>query len=167
MAIVNGTNGSETINGSDGVTNGFDVVYGYAGNDAIYGLGGDDALTGGLGADYLNGGSGIDWAYYNDSTAGVTVSLASGTGANGYADGDHLVSIESLYGSNYDDLFVGNSGSNTLRGVFGNDVLKGGGGDDSLDAGSATTRSTAATAPTSSPAAPASTRRSITNPTRA
>ena len=47
MAIVNGTSGSETINGADGVTNGFDVVYGYGGNDAIYGLGGDDALTAG------------------------------------------------------------------------------------------------------------------------
>ena len=135
MAIVNGTNFSETLNASDGVTNGFDVIYGYGGNDSIYGLGGNDALTGGLGADYLNGGSGIDWAYYDDSTTGVTVSLASGTGANGTAHGDQLVSIESLYGSNYDDLFVGNSGSNTLRGVFGNDVLKGGGGDDVLDGG--------------------------------
>jgi Ca2+-binding RTX toxin-like protein len=136
MAIVNGTNGSETLNGSDGVTNGFDVVYGYGGNDAIYGLGGDDALFGGSGADYLNGGSGIDWAYYSDSTAGVAVSLASGTGANGYAEGDRLVSIESIYGSNYDDLFVGNDGANTLRGVLGNDVLKGGGGADVLDGGS-------------------------------
>jgi Ca2+-binding RTX toxin-like protein len=135
MAIVNGTNNSETLNGNDGVTNGFDVVYGYGGNDNLYGLGGDDALFGGLGADYLNGGSGIDWAYYSDSTAGVTVSLASGAGANGTAHGDQLVSIESIYGSNYDDLFVGNDGANTLRSVNGNDVLKGGGGADYLDGG--------------------------------
>jgi Ca2+-binding RTX toxin-like protein len=96
MAIVNGTNSSETLNSNDGLTNGFDVVYGYGGNDSIYGLGGDDALFGGLGADYLNGGSGIDWAYYSDSTVGVTVSLASGAGAGGTADGDQLVSIESI-----------------------------------------------------------------------
>ena len=51
MADVNGTNNSETINLLDGVTNGYDIIYGYGGDDSIWGLGGDDIINGGAGAD--------------------------------------------------------------------------------------------------------------------
>jgi len=49
--LVYGTNSSEIINALDGVTNGYDIIYGYGGNDSIYGLGGDDYIVGGAGAD--------------------------------------------------------------------------------------------------------------------
>jgi Ca2+-binding RTX toxin-like protein len=62
MATVHGTNNSEIINGSDGVTNGDDTIYGYAGNDMITGLGGDDLIIGGAGADWINVATGIDTA---------------------------------------------------------------------------------------------------------
>ena len=74
---------------------------------------------------------------YGGSTVGVVVSLASGAGYNGYAEGDTLVLIEHLAGSAHDDYLVGNGDNNTLLGDGGHDTLKGGGGADILsgDAG--------------------------------
>ena len=119
MATVNGTNGSNTLLG----TNGNDGIFGYGGNDVLKGLGG---------ADYLDGGSGTDLAAYIDSDEGVIVDLMSGEGFGGDAQGDTLVSIENLQGSDYDDTLVGNNGNNGLTGWAGNDTLKGGGGTDTL-----------------------------------
>jgi Ca2+-binding RTX toxin-like protein len=132
MATIYGSNNWETLDELDGVTDGIDTIYGYGGNDGIFGLGGNDSLVGGEGADYLDGGAGEDWAYYIDSTVGVTVSLLSGSGIGGEAQGDTLVDIEGLWGSRHDDVLVGDGGSNFLWGDQGNDTLKGGGGADEL-----------------------------------
>jgi serralysin len=136
MAIVYGTNNSETINASDGVTNSADTIYGYGGNDSIFGLGGNDLILGGAGADTIDGGAGIDAALYTDSTEAVFVSLTTGKGDGGTAESDTLSGIENLYGSSYDDTLAGNGGNNALSGMQGNDFLKGGGGSDSLSGGS-------------------------------
>jgi Ca2+-binding RTX toxin-like protein len=132
MAQIHGTAASETIDAADGVTNGADFILGYAGNDRIFGLGGDDWLYGMAGADHLDGGAGTDEAAYNDSHVGVTVSLLSGTGSGGTAQGDTLVNIENLNGSEHADILLGNDLANVLRGLGGNDTLKGGGGADTL-----------------------------------
>jgi Ca2+-binding RTX toxin-like protein len=129
---VYGTNNSETINAFDGVTNGADTIYGFGGNDTISGLGGNDEIKGGGGADAINGGSGIDTANYSDSSEGVLVSLASGLGFGGTAEGDTLTNVENLTGSSHDDWLVGNGSSNVLTGLEGNDILDGGDGADTL-----------------------------------
>jgi serralysin len=129
---VNGTNNSETLDASDGVTNGSEDIYGHAGNDTILGLGGDDHINGGEGADHIDGGAGEDTAYYHFSKTGVTVSLLNGAGIGGEAEGDTLVNVENLIGSEYDDILVGNDGRNEFYGGKGHDILKGGGGDDDL-----------------------------------
>jgi Ca2+-binding RTX toxin-like protein len=122
MATIYGSNYSNTL-------------YGTSGADAIYGLGGNDSLKGAGGADHLDGGAGIDAALYSDSSVGVAVNLATGRGYGGTAEGDTLVSIENVFGSNYNDTLTGNSSANELRGGDGNDVLKGGGGNDYLEGG--------------------------------
>jgi Ca2+-binding RTX toxin-like protein len=132
MANVYGNGFANILNALDGVTNGADDIWGYGGNDVIYGLGGNDVIWGGSGADEIHGGSGSDYASYSDSNAGVTVSLLSGTGTGGYAEGDTLDSIENLTGSWYDDFLVGDDNNNVLAGLGGNDILKGGGGADTL-----------------------------------
>jgi Ca2+-binding RTX toxin-like protein len=132
MAIVNGTNASETLDAADGVTEDGDVILGNGGNDTIYGLGGNDVIQGGLGADKIFGGDDIDTANYIDSTAGVTVSLKTGKGNGGSAEGDTLSGIENLTGSNHSDGLHGDDGTNTLYGRDGHDVLKGYGGQDFL-----------------------------------
>jgi Ca2+-binding RTX toxin-like protein len=121
-----------TING----TNNADTLYGTSSADSIYGNNGDDTLVGGGGADRLDGGAGIDTIFYFDSTVGVSVNLASGTGSLGTAAGDTYFSIENVWGSYYNDTITGNEAANQLYGLDGNDVLKGGGGSDRLDGGS-------------------------------
>jgi Ca2+-binding RTX toxin-like protein len=68
------------------------------------------------------------------------VSLLSGTGSGGYAQGDTLTNIEHLTGSWYDDFLIGNDGDNVLAGLGGDDILKGGGGADTLFGGSGNER---------------------------
>ena len=136
MAVVLGTNNSETINFLDGVTPLDDFIAGRGGDDLIFGLAGDDLIDGGIGADALHGGPGSDTATYFNSTTGVVASLAAGVGAGGEAEGDTYFSIENLVGSGgYADALVGNDGSNSLSGYGGDDFLDGGDGDDTLEGG--------------------------------
>ncbi len=136
MAYVKGKNKyGEHINFQDGVTDGADVIVGNEGKDTIDAGGGNDVIKGGGGADYIDGGEGRDTATYEDSTVGVEVSLKTGKGKFGTAEGDTLVDVEDLYGSAYDDKLIGNIGDNTLNGAGGNDTLKGGGGADYLVGG--------------------------------
>jgi Ca2+-binding RTX toxin-like protein len=132
MATVYGTNASETLGPFQGVTTENDVIWGYGGNDYIHAWNGNDIIIGGAGADTIYGGTGSDYSSYQDSTAGVTVSLVSGTGSGGYAEGDTLNGIENLTGSWYNDVLIGDDGNNVLAGLGGNDTLKGGGGADTL-----------------------------------
>jgi Ca2+-binding RTX toxin-like protein len=133
MATVTGSDLAETLNAADGVTHGADDIYGYDGDDFLFGLGGDDRLFGGWGADVMFGGEDNDTAVYiRDASEGVYVSLESGRGYGGSAQGDRLFDIENLHGTYFDDWLAGNSGPNRLRGAWGNDWLKGGGGSDHL-----------------------------------
>ncbi|CAO3420094.1 calcium-binding protein [Azospirillum doebereinerae] len=99
---------------------------------ALAGGAGDDVLTGADGSDTLRGGAGIDTASYAGSKSGVTVSLATGTGQGGDAEGDRLGGIENLTGSAFADHLTGDGGANRLVGGAGNDTLVGGGGVDTL-----------------------------------
>jgi Ca2+-binding RTX toxin-like protein len=112
-----------------------DWLIGTSGVDVILGLGGNDALKGGGGADYLNGGDGSDTAIYADSSDSIHVDLTTGLGRRGTAEGDTLVSIENVIGSEYGDGLVGNAEANTLSGLSGPDYLYGKAGDDVLDGG--------------------------------
>ena len=85
MAIVNGTNNSETLNAADGVTNDSDAIYGFGGADSIFGLGGADLLVGGLDDDTLDGGAGDDTmrgglgndTFFVDSAGDVVIEAAN------------------------------------------------------------------------------------------
>lgn len=117
----------ENIAGSNIATQ-FDTLYGDDGDNLIFGLAGDDILEGGAGGDLLDGGAGRDAIRYSRSAVGVTINLETGESAGGDAEGDVLVSIESIGGSAYNDSLTGNSGANYLRGSLGDDVLDGNGG---------------------------------------
>src|SRR5262249_23181554 len=112
-----------------------DTLNGGGGNDTLNGGDGNDTLQDGSGADQLVGGDGIDTASYADSASAVTVSLATGTGSGGDAEGDTLSQIENLTGSVFDDTLTGDDGTNVLDGGAGNDTLAGLGGDDVLVGG--------------------------------
>ena len=121
----------ENVAGSDFA----DRLTGDGAANLLDGGAGDDTLAGGAGADTLIGGDGIDTADYSESSAGVTVNLADGTGLGGDAEGDALAEIENLIGSDHDDLLTGDGAANLLSGGAGNDTLIGGAGADTLSGG--------------------------------
>ncbi|MDQ1159332.1 Ca2+-binding RTX toxin-like protein [Sphingomonas sp. SORGH_AS 950] len=112
-----------------------DVLTAAAAGGRLTGGAGDDRLVSGAGSDTLDGGSGTDIADYARSSAGVTVNLATGANSGGDAQGDTLVSIEQVVGSDFADILTGDSGANMLVGGAGDDMLEGGVGADVLDGG--------------------------------
>ncbi|PCJ99259.1 MAG: hypothetical protein COA45_04270 [Zetaproteobacteria bacterium] len=113
-------------------TNFADFIYGDAGDNYIQALAGGDYLEGGAGADVIDGGTGSDYVTYTRSGSAVDVDLTRATQIGGDAQGDSLISIERIKGSDYDDSLTGDAQDNHLRGEDGNDTLNGGLGDDSL-----------------------------------
>src|SRR5262249_9223278 len=110
----------------------------------INGTSGDDHLVATAATEIINGHDGTDEISYLNSTSGVTVRLWYGTGSGGFAEGDTLISIEKVQGSNYHDLIggtypqdwlYGNGGDDILAGHGGNDVLSGGLGNDAVYGG--------------------------------
>lgn len=112
-----------------------DRLEGDARANTLTGGGGNDLLRGQAGADILDGQAGNDSTSYIDSTSGVQIDLAAGTGSGGHAEGDQLISIENTSGSQFNDVLNGTAGSNFLNALDGNDVLRGRGGADRLDGG--------------------------------
>ncbi len=129
---LDGLGGNDSLNGLGGN----DTIFGGAGNDTVVGDGGADELTGGAGSDTIDGGGGVDTAYYDDAAAGVIVRLFNGTGSNDVAQGDSLINVENLVGSDFgDELSGANGAANVLRGGEGNDTLDGLGDNDTLYGG--------------------------------
>ena len=129
------------ILGGDGTDNrlegrgGNDRLEGRDGADTLLGQAGDDTLEGGAGADILDGGTGSDTVDYFLSSAAVNISLANGTASGGDAQGDTLIGIESVIGTDFADTIEGDGNANTLQGGRGDDQLIGGAGNDTLIGG--------------------------------
>lgn len=128
---LDGGGGDDRLYGEEGR----DVLYGGNGLDQLFGGDDNDALLGGIGADYMDGGDGTDYAYYFTSTSGVDVDLTRATQIGGDAQGDQLVNIENVSGSQYADSITGDQFDNVLYGLSGIDTLKGGLGNDTLFGG--------------------------------
>jgi VCBS repeat-containing protein len=126
--ILTGDSGPNSLDGGEGD----DTLVGGEGDDTLMGGDGSDRLIGGIGADSLDGGSGIDTADYRASDAAVDVDLTRTVQRGGHAEGDRLVRIENLIGSEFDDILTGDSGANRIDGGDGEDTLSGGGGNDTL-----------------------------------
>ena len=138
MENVIGSNYRDLIRGNSGENDlygraGDDSLNGGAGDDRLFGEDGDDELWGMTGADRLDGGDGVDLAGYWYSDTAVTINLEDGTGQGGSAEGDVLVGVENLWGSDHDDTLSGDSGANRFYGSKGNDNLRGNDGNDILE----------------------------------
>jgi Ca2+-binding RTX toxin-like protein len=124
-----GSRFGDNLTGSQNV----DHIEGAGGNDQIYGLGDDDEIFPGEGDDLVDGGRGHDVYGFEFLVGPMAVDLAQGE-AIGEGD-DDLLSIESVLGSQFDDVFVGSDADETFKGLGGDDSIDGGGGDDSIDGG--------------------------------
>ncbi|MBD8876642.1 M10 family metallopeptidase C-terminal domain-containing protein [Roseibium polysiphoniae] len=129
ISSVRGYTGNLMISRGSAIEN----AIGWSGDDTLVGNGLNNMLTGNAGADTLNGGGGFDWAVYNNSNAAVTVNLGDGLAeTGGHAQGDVLLSIERVLGSQYNDTLTGDTANNYLSGHNGDDTLNGGSGHDIL-----------------------------------
>ncbi|UZD99754.1 beta strand repeat-containing protein [Pseudomonas mediterranea] len=116
-----------------------EVFQGTAQADTFTGsTGAAENFVGGAGADTLTGLGRGDGAWYLTSSDAVQVDLLAGTASGGDAQGDVLVNIDNLIGSQFNDTLTGNAYSNKLEGGAGNDLLYGGDGDDFIYGGTVT-----------------------------
>jgi Ca2+-binding RTX toxin-like protein len=111
------------------------LLTGNEGDNSLRGGDGDDTLIGRYGADILDGGSGVDTASYAGARLGVKIDMSAKVQSGGEADGDTLVSIEGVTGTDGRDTLLGNSAGNILDGGEDNDTLDGKGGGDTLYGG--------------------------------
>lgn len=125
MAVINGSNGDNLIEG----TNGADVINGKAGDDVIIAGGSADFVDGGAGADIISGGGGSDVIY---GGAGADL-IDSGSGSD-FIDGG--AGADLIDGGSGDDIIQGRAGADVLEGGSGDDVIDGGAGSDVLSGGS-------------------------------
>jgi Ca2+-binding RTX toxin-like protein len=154
--LIHGGRGNDLIDGGAGDG---DRAIGDLGDDKVLGgAGDDDEVAGSLGIDTLSGGPGDfdlvhgDYGYDRmdgGSGKGDIASFATDVGAGrdggvkvslakhrARGDGhDRLFRFESLEGSAFDDVLVGNGQANVIDGGPGDDVLRGGGGRDELRGG--------------------------------
>ncbi|WP_285374063.1 calcium-binding protein, partial [Pseudomonas sp. lyk4-TYG-107] len=121
MAVINGTNGADTLTGTSG-------------DDEINGLAGNDLIRGSAGADKIDGGTGTDTVDYSTSADGINVDIRSNAvglaGIGGDAQGDTLSGIEKVIGTAFNDTFNLDTATATFEGGAGDDVyvLNGSGG---------------------------------------
>ena len=113
--------GSVAINGTGNALD--NVLIGNAGNNLLAGL---------AGADRVDGGAGTDTASYAASSAGVSVSLLTGLGSGGDAQGDTLVASRTSPARRSTTRWKATAAPNVLIGRRGNDTLNGGVGADRM-----------------------------------
>ena len=141
-----GHSGQDTLNGGDGNDRlyggtendtlnggiGADTLVGGDGDDILNGGSNNDTLIGGAGEDVLDGGAGFDIVSYASSEAGLTINLLDAAQNTGDAFGDSFINVELVFGTNFDDIIVGDTANNTLGGLIGNDTISGGEGNDKI-----------------------------------
>ncbi len=86
-------------------------------------------------ADRLDGGADDDTVSYYTGSIGVTGGSSAGTASGGDAQGDALIAIENVSGSQGTVQITGTTGVSILQGWNGDDLLRGGAGGDLLDGG--------------------------------
>jgi len=169
--LIHGGRGNDVADGGAGDD---DRVIGDLGDDHLFGGPGDfDEVAGSLGIDTLSGGPGDfdlvhgDYGYDRmDGGAGKgdIASFATDVGAGrgggvkvslaahrARGDGhDRLFRFESIEGSAFEDILVGNRQANVIEGGAGNDTIRGGGGRDELIGGQGIDRCQGAKGRTSS-----------------
>jgi Ca2+-binding RTX toxin-like protein len=108
-------------------------LIGSSGDDTLTGSPADNWIEGGPGADAIDGADGWDNVGYGGSADPVNVDLATGTLTGGDAEGDTLVQIEGVSGSQGNDTLTGDAGENWFEGLGGADTIDGGDGFDNTD----------------------------------
>lgn len=125
MAVIRGTEGNDTLNGTDA-------------DDQIFGLAGDDYINTNKGNDRVEAGDGNDTINSDEGDK----TLFGGKGNDtlfGYFGNNKLYGDDGndlLFGTYGNNTLEGGNGNDTLSGGTGNNILRGGNGNDTLNSGS-------------------------------
>ena len=130
-ATLYGDEGNDIIIGGDNEG----VFYGGSGHDTLIGGAANDSFYGDAGRDIIFGYLGRDIVSYATSQSGIFINLTTGRSEGGFAEGDVVLGIEDIIGTDFDDELRGNQAENRLVGGKGNDRLSGAGGADQLEGG--------------------------------
>lgn len=115
---------------------GDDTLTGGSENDVLAGFGGNDLFEGGAGADIMFSRAGsFGTVTYENSVAGLSVSLDRLIRGTGDADGDVSTGIPNLRGTAFADRLGGDANANIIEGIGGDDFVYGGDGNDTLYGG--------------------------------
>jgi Ca2+-binding RTX toxin-like protein len=138
---VSGGSGNDDVHGRGTVNGGAgsDLLMGSPLADNLRGGSGADTLDGGFGADDIAGGSEADSLVYSGRVNGVNVTIGSGNFNDGGPE-DQTGSrrdtvhgdVEIQFGTERDDVLVGDRTPETLVGLGGDDFEVGNGGGDSV-----------------------------------
>ncbi|MBR0657472.1 Hint domain-containing protein, partial [Plastoroseomonas arctica] len=120
-SIVTGT-GNDSITGASGAA---ETINAGAGDDSFGGSTGNDSLFGGAGNNLLD---------FSNTTASVTINLATGT-STGAFNNDSFTGFTGVVTGSGADSLRGSAGNDSLSGGAGADTLVGGNGADSISAG--------------------------------
>lgn len=124
FSIVRMGDGDDDVRGSAGA----DTFYDGGGDDVVRGGNGDDIFYAGAGDDDLYGEGGDDWIYF-DTSADVTVNLATNSAFSAETGTDLI--------SSFTRAFTG-SGNDNITGCGCNNIINSGAGDDVIDAAGGT-----------------------------
>lgn len=152
VTLIGGNNGGNVLTGGSGTDiltagSGGDTLEAGTGNDLLNGGPGNDYLVAGPGNDTFNGGGGNNTLDFSLAPSGVRVNISNSfytapggvlpgmSITGGWGASDVLTGIQNVVGSSFDDILVGDAGTNVLNGLAGNDYIVGGGGGDTLISG--------------------------------
>ena len=135
MSDIKFTAGDDTYIQPESEKDRWNNYFGLDGNDTfkVY----QGAVLGGAGNDRIEIIPTSQWwrgvqAAYWDAPAGVKADLAAGTADDGWGGHDTLVGVESVWGSAYDDVLLGDAVDNLIGPNNGNDSVDGRGGTDTV-----------------------------------
>ncbi|QTD34946.1 calcium-binding protein [Pseudomonas fluorescens] len=96
----------------------------YSSIEAVQGSNFNDVIFAGASTMVMDGADGFDAVDYSNSNDAVSIEFRDGKGfgSGGYAEGDTLINVEKVVGTNLDDHFTANSGGVTFEGGWGSDV---------------------------------------------
>jgi len=117
LQVNEGDTGLNFTNGSN-VRN---LINGSFNSETIFGGDGGDIIFSSDGADHIDGGEGDDSLTYFDASEAISLSF-NGVGSGGAA-GDTIVNVETVVGSNFDDVIIAGGDIDSLIGGDGNDTL--------------------------------------------
>jgi Ca2+-binding RTX toxin-like protein len=99
-----------------------DVLAGNEEKNVIDGRGGNDRLLDSLGDDIYDGGNGFDVLEFGSAESAVNVNMQNATVSHaGTQEADKFISIESVTGSRFSDVFTTSSRNDAFSGAGGND----------------------------------------------